>query len=288
MNIQWFPGHMAKTRRLITENLKLVDVVIEIVDARVPLSSRNPLLEELVINKPRVIILNKADLADDNITSDWLNFFDRESEYKAIKCNSIDSRSNVLKVLQENLELLTLGKMEKKSAKGIKRQAIRTMIVGIPNVGKSTLINKLAGSKVAKTGNKPGVTKGKQWIRIGKNIDLLDTPGILWPKFENQEVGFKLALTSAIKDEVFDFEQIAFKFINEMILKYPDLLCERYKLSAEDLTGETIEIIDKIGRNRGCIRKGNIIDYEKVYTILITEFRDGKIGKISLERPVKD
>ena len=285
MQIQWFPGHMAKTRRLITENLKLVDVVIEIVDARIPQSSRNPLIEKLVIDKPRVIILNKADLADDNITSEWLNFYNKQGQYKALKCNSIDSKSNVIKLLQENLEQLTSEKRERRASRGIKSQTIRTMIVGIPNVGKSTLINKLAGSKVTKTGNKPGVTKGKQWIRIASNIDLLDTPGILWPKFEDPDVGFKLALTSAIKDEVFDFEEVAFKFVSEMVLRYPKLLGERFKLSEEDLTKETIDIIEQIGRSRGCIRKGNLIDYEKVYTIIITEFRDGKIGKISLERP---
>ncbi|SMB93854.1 Ras superfamily GTP-binding protein YlqF [Desulfonispora thiosulfatigenes DSM 11270] len=288
MNIQWFPGHMAKTRRLITENLKLVDVVIEIVDARVPQSSRNPLLEELVIKKPRIIILNKADLADNNITNEWVNYFDHKGEYKALKCNSIDSGTSVLKVLQNNLYDLTQEKREKQAAKGIIKQTVRTMIVGIPNVGKSTLINKIAGSKVAKTGNKPGVTKGKQWIRMGKDIELLDTPGILWPKFEDQEVGFKLAITGAINDDVFDFEQVALKFIGELVSRYPSLLSERYKLSLEDIEKTPLEILEKMGRNRGCIRKGNEVDYSKICSILVTEFRDGKIGKISLERPVKE
>lgn len=285
MQVQWFPGHMAKTRRIIQERLKLIDVVIEIVDARIPQSSRNPLLDNLIEKKPRVIILNKEDLADEKITKQWLDYFNKESKYKAFKINSTVKKTNVLKDLKEALYQLTQEKREQKRAKGIKKIVIRTMVVGIPNVGKSTFINIVVGKKAAKTGNKPGVTRGQQWIRLDEDIELLDTPGILWPKFEDPEVGFKLAITGAISDDVFDVETAAFKLTEFLLRFYPELLAKRYKLSEEDLEKPTLEVFDQIGKKRGCLLPGNKVDYLKISTLLINEFRAGKIGRISLEKP---
>lgn len=283
MQVQWFPGHMAKTRRLIQEQLKLVDVVIELVDARIPQSSRNPLINELVSHKPRVIILNKEDLADEQITNKWLNYFNNLSQYSALKFNSTSTKGNIINTLKTSLLNLTAEKRKRQAEKGIKKQVVRSMVVGIPNVGKSTFINIIVGKKAAKTGNKPGVTRGKQWIRLANNIELLDTPGILWPKFEDPEVGFKLAVTGAISDDVFDFGDAAIKLLEYLVVNYPHNLLERYKLTKEDLDKTTLDILEQMGSKRGCLLPGNKIDYSKIAKILINEFRDGKLGRISLD-----
>lgn len=285
MQVQWFPGHMAKTKRIIQEQLKLVDVVIEIVDARIPLSSRNPLLDELVEKKPRVIILNKADLADDNLTNGWINKFNQLSQYKALKFNSTIAKGQGINAIKEALITLTEAKRQQRLAKGIKSFTIRTMIVGIPNVGKSTFINSLVGKGVTKTGNKPGVTRGKQWIRLDKDIDLLDTPGILWPKFEDPEVGFRLAISGAINDDVFDFGNAALKLIEYLVEFYPKNLMKRYNLEEEILKEEPLAILEAMARKRGAIVKGKSIDYTRISGIIIHDFRDGKLGNITLERP---
>jgi len=283
VQVQWFPGHMAKTRRLIQEQLKLVDVVIELVDARIPQSSRNPLINELVSHKPRVIILNKEDLADEQITNKWLNYFNNLSQYSALKFNSTSTKGNIINTLKTSLLNLTAEKRKRQAEKGIKKQVVRSMVVGIPNVGKSTFINIIVGKKAAKTGNKPGVTRGKQWIRLANNIELLDTPGILWPKFEDPEVGFKLAVTGAISDDVFDFGDAAIKLLEYLVVNYPHNLLERYKLTKEDLDKTTLDILEQMGSKRGCLLPGNKIDYSKIAKILINEFRDGKLGRISLD-----
>lgn len=285
MKVQWFPGHMAKTKRLIQSQLKLVDVVIEIVDARIPLSSRNPLLDELVEKKPRVIILNKADLADEGLTNEWINKFNQLSQFKAVKYNSTISKGQGLNNIKEALFTLTEAKRQQRLAKGIKSFTLRTMIVGIPNVGKSTFINAFVGKGVTKTGNKPGVTRGNQWIKLDKDIDLLDTPGILWPKFEDPEVGFRLAVSGAINDDVFDFGEVALKLIEYLIVYYPKNLQERYELGEELLMEEPLAILEKIAVKRGAIVKGRGIDYARISSVIIHDFRDGKLGKITLERP---
>ena len=234
MTIQWFPGHMAKTKRMIQEQLKLVDVVIELVDARLPISSRNPLLEQLVGDKkPRVIILNKEDLADPQRTAYWVNFFNQQSGCRAFAFNAATGKKQLIGRLKEALLDLTAEKRERMAQKGIRKQTVRCMIVGIPNVGKSTFINLIAGKKAAQTGDKPGVTRGTQWIRLDEDLELLDTPGILWPKFEDEEVGFRLAVTGAVSDEVFDHDEAALKLIAFLQQRYPKLLQERFKLEQE-------------------------------------------------------
>jgi len=285
VQVQWFPGHMAKTRRLIQEQLKLVDAVIEIVDARIPQSSRNPLIDELIINKPRIIVLNKEDLADEKITELWLHYFNSLNNMKAIKFNATILNRNLLAQLKEILMYLTAEKREQRRKKGIKNATIRTMVVGIPNVGKSTFINNIVGKKAARTGNMPGVTRGKQWIRLDKDLELLDTPGILWPKFDDENIGFRLAITGAINDEVFNQEEGALELIKFLQENYPALLCQRYKLNADDLQNTPLELMDKIAVNRGCLLPGKNIDYEKISKIIIKEFRGGQIGRITLEKP---
>lgn len=285
MQVQWFPGHMAKTRRLIGEQIKLVDVVIEIVDARIPASSRNPLIDELVANKPRVIILNKEDLADEKITQDWLEFYNSLNSHKAIKYNATNFKGNILSTLKATLLTLTAEKLEQRMKKGIKNTTIRSMVVGIPNVGKSTFINNIVGKKAAKTGNTPGVTRGKQWIRLDKDLELLDTPGILWPKFEDSEVGFKLAITGAISDDVFNQEDGALELIKFLRDNYPNLLSQRYKLNNNELTNSPLELMELMAINRGCLLPGKNIDYTRISQIIIREFRNGQIGRITLEKP---
>ena len=284
MTIQWFPGHMAKTKRMIQEQLKLVDVVIELVDARLPVSSRNPLLEQLVGDKkPRVIILNKEDLADPQRTVYWVNFFNQQSGCKAFAFNAATGKKQLIGRLKEALLDLTAEKRERMAQKGIRKQTVRCMIVGIPNVGKSTFINLIAGKKAAQTGDKPGVTRGTQWIRLDDDLELLDTPGILWPKFEDEEVGFRLAVTGAVSDEVFDHDEAALKLIAFLQQRYPKLLQERFKLEQEILEEEPLTILEQIGRNRGCLLKGGRIDYSKVSKGILIDFRQAKIGRITLE-----
>ena len=283
--IQWFPGHMTKTRRLIQENLKGIDVVVEILDARIPLSSKNPLIDQLIKGKQRLVILNKADLADDHITNAWMSWFDAQEETKSIKVNSLTDAKGIRKIITETLENLTKEKRERKLNKGIRSFSMRVMIVGIPNVGKSTFINALVGKQSAKVGNKPGVTRGKQWIRLSQEIEIMDTPGILWPKFEDPEAGMRLALTGAIKDDIFDFETSSQKLLSWLKTHYPASLAERYKLSAEDMEQPESRLQELIGEKRGCLLSGGRIDVKKTATIIITEFRKGSLGRISLEVP---
>jgi len=280
MIINWYPGHMKKTKDLIIESMKLVDIVVELLDARIPISSRNPQIDELIGDKPKIVILNKYDLTDHAVLDEWIAYY-KELGVKAIPINSL-SGSGLNNLLNE-IKVTTQDKVDKMIAKGRTPRPIRCMIVGIPNVGKSSIINKLAGKKSAKTGNKPGVTKGKQWIRLRKDLELFDTPGILWPKIDDLEVGLNLAYSGAIKDEILDIEDIAYKFLTLMKERYPECLKERYKL--ESLPEETLDLMDMIGRKRGCLKQRNEIDYNKVANIVLDEFRKGVLGKISLERP---
>ncbi|MCT4606700.1 MAG: ribosome biogenesis GTPase YlqF [Marinisporobacter sp.] len=278
--INWYPGHMKKTKELIQQNLKLVDVVVELLDARVPISSRNPQIDEIIIGKPRVIVLNKSDLANPKITNEWVRYFKREGIH-AIPVNSMNGSG--LDKLMAELEETVKEKMEKRIEKGMRKRPVRAMIVGIPNVGKSSIINRLTGKKSAKTGDKPGVTRGKQWVRLKGNIELLDTPGILWPKFEDQNVGLKLAFTGSIKDEILDIETIALRLIEYLGEKYPNYMIERYKL--KEIEEDGLMNMENIAKNRGCIMSGGRIDYTRVANIVMDEFRSAKIGKITLEAP---
>lgn len=280
--VQWFPGHMTKARKIITENLKLVDAVIELLDARIPYSSANPMLQEIISGKPRVVALNKADLADPVITRKWVDYFTQQG----IKAVSIDSMTGKgTKQLVQAVEDMAREKTEKLLSKGvIKPRAARVMILGIPNVGKSSLINRLAGAVKAKAADKPGVTRAKQWIRIGKNLELLDTPGILWPKFEDMTVGLKLAFTGAINDEAIDREQVVAVFLETMAKLYPERLRERYKL-IDELPEQPMELLEMVGRKRGCLVKGGTVDLDKAQRIVFTDFRSGKLGVVSLDVP---
>lgn len=280
-SVQWFPGHMKKARDIIQANIKLVDVIIELLDARIPYSSANPMLQDIIGEKPRLIALNKADLADSRITAKWLEHY----RCRNIPAVAVDAtKGQGIKQLVALTEKLAKPMTEKLVSKGAKARAARVMILGIPNVGKSSLINRLAGSNKAKTADKPGVTRAKQWIRLGGALELLDTPGILWPKFEDMTAGLKLAFTGAINDEVIDREQITACFLQVMRDIYPARLQERYKLEGE-LPADTIELLELIGKKRGCLLKGGIIDTEKAQRILLTDFRSGKLGKISLDLP---
>lgn len=280
MNINWYPGHMKKTKELLQQQLKLVDVVYELMDARIPISSKNPVIDEIIANKPKVIILNKADLADDKITKLWIEHYKSEG----IKAISVDTLSGqgLREVVIEG-EKAVKEKMDKLVEKGRKVRAIRVMTVGIPNVGKSTIINRLAGKKSAKTGDRPGVTKGKQWIRLKGNMELLDTPGILWPKFEDQNVARNLAFTGAIRDEIMDIETLALRLLEKLWITDKDKLISRYNI--EEGLSSGLEIMDNIAKNRGCIISKGEIDYTRVANMILDEFRGGKIGRISLERP---
>jgi ribosome biogenesis GTPase A len=280
MTIQWFPGHMAKARRQVTEKLKLIDVVIELLDARLPLSSSNPMMDEIVAGKPRLVLLNKADLADPAKTKLWLDYYKK----KGLKALAIDAQSGkgVQQISAESKELVR-EMLDKRESKGMLPRAVRALIVGIPNVGKSSLINRLAKKSIAKTGDRPGVTKAQQWIKVGTDMDLLDTPGILWPKFEDQEVGYRLAASGAIKDELLDFQEVA--LFAAMFLKehYPNRISERYDL--DEIPEDKIQLLDEIGRRRGCLVSGGFIDYDKVSEIILRELRSGKLGPITLETP---
>ncbi len=271
---------MAKARRQVTEKLKLIDIVIELVDARIPASSRNPMIDEIILNKPRLLLLNKADLADSTITKEWIQYYAE----KGIPALAIDSQTGtgMKQIVQKSKEILK-EKFDKMASKGIKPRAIRALIVGIPNVGKSTLINRLAGKNIAQTGDRPGVTKAQQWIKVGKELELLDTPGILWPKFEDQLVGLKLATTGAIKDTLLNLQDIAVFALNFMKINYPERLKERYQLG--EIPDDIVELFDKIGRLRGCLMSGGYIDYDKTAELVIREFRGERLGKLSLESP---
>ena len=277
--LQWFPGHMKKAQRLIEDNLKLVDVVIELLDARIPFSSANPMLAEIIKTKPRMIALNKIDLADPGMTKKWLNYF----KAQGIIAVGIDSaKGRGMKQLVSAAEMLAKPKTEKFVAKGAKARAARCMILGIPNVGKSSLINRLAGAVKAKTADKPGVTRAKQWIKIGSNLDLLDTPGILWPKFEDKTVGLKLAFTGAINDDIYDREQVTALLLGVMWRDYAARLIERFKFKGE-LPESGLDLLEAIGRKRGCLVKGGLVDLEKAQNIVLNEFRAGKLGLVTLD-----
>ncbi len=282
--IQWFPGHMKKAQRLIEENLKLVDVVIELLDARIPASSGNPMLADIIRDKPRMIALNKADLADAATTKKWLEYF-RARGIAAVAIDSVKGKG--MKQLVKEAEELARPKTDKFVSKGGRPREARCMILGIPNVGKSSLINRLAGAAKAKTADKPGVTRAKQWIKIGSNLDLLDTPGILWPKFEDRMVGLKLAFTGAINDDIYDRQQVTILLLDVLRRDYPERVIERFKLK-ETLPDDGLELLETIGRKRGCLVKGGVIDMEKAQNIVLNEFRAGKLGNVSLDEvPVK-
>lgn len=276
-NINWYPGHMKKTRELIAENLKMVDAVIEVVDARIPESSRNPIIDELVKDKPRIIALNKSDLADEQANKLWAEYFTKAEAAKVVTLNSMSGGG--VKQLLKLLE--TMEKEKNEGRKGVK--PYRLMIVGVPNVGKSSLINRLTGKKSAKTGDKPGVTKGKQWLKLNNGMQLLDTPGILWPKFEDPNVGLNLAFCGSIKDEILDVPTLGMELIGVLTERYPQLLMERYKL--EEIAETPLENMENMAMKRGCIMAGKRIDYERIGKLVLDEFRSAKIGRITLEFP---
>lgn len=278
MNYQWYPGHMTKARRMMQENIKLIDLIIEVVDARIPLSSRNPDIDELGKNKARMILLNKSDLADERENEKWQEYF-TEKGFHVVKMNAKSGAGvkNVLPVIMEACK----EKIERDKRRGIKNRPIRAMVVGIPNVGKSTFINAFAGKACAKTGNKPGVTKGKQWIRINKNVELLDTPGILWPKFEDQSVGAKLAMIGSMNDQILNLEELSLKLLGYLHKYYEGILAQRYELEESE---DRLAMLSAVAKNRNCLKKGNELDYAKASNILLEEFRNGKIGRITLEQ----
>lgn len=274
-HINWYPGHMKKTRELIQENLKLVDAVLEVIDARIPRSSRNPIIDELVNGKKRILVFNKSDLADNEATKAWAEEFQRQGFLSlTTNCMSGEGTVRLLKRL-ENLQ-------EEKNRGQARKKPYRLMIVGVPNVGKSSLINRLTGRKSTQTGDRPGVTKGKQWLSLPGNMQLLDTPGILWPKFEDPEVGLNLAFCGSIKDEILDVASLALELISLLQRDYPELLAQRYKL--EELPQTPLETMEAAARKRGCILPGKKIDYERIARVVLDEFRSGKIGKITLEK----
>lgn len=283
MAINWFPGHMRKTQREIKENLKLVDAVIEIRDARIPRSSANPDIDKLLEGKPRIILLNKSDLTDSKVTRDWIEYLTNDN-VKVLEVNCLKGEG--LKGIKPALLNLLKEKHDRLKAKGMAKIITRVMVVGIPNVGKSTFINKMARNNIAKTGDRPGVTKSKQWIKTSIGIELLDTPGVLWPKFEDDTTALNLAFTGAIKDEIMDIEELALKLVEGLQKSYVTQLKERYKLS--DVFENPLDTLDLIGKKRGTLISGGQIDYNRIAVILLDEFRGGKIGKISLERPSEE
>lgn len=281
MHFQWYPGHMTKAKRQMQEDIKLIDVVIELVDARIPLSSKNPDIDQLANNKSRIILLNKADLADARVTKQWKAYFEEKGMFVSL-VNS--KRGTGVKAVQDVIMEACKEKIERDRKRGIINRPIRGMIVGIPNVGKSTFINSFAGKACAKTGNKPGVTKGKQWIRLNKNVELLDTPGILWPKFEDQAVGLRLAFIGSIKEELLNVSELALEFIAFMKENYQGVIEEHYKINGNE---DSVELLTQIAAARSCKMKGNELDLNKAAALLIDDFRSGKLGTITLEFPQK-
>lgn len=293
-NINWYPGHMAKTKRQIIEDLKLIDIVVEILDARIPISSRNPDIEQYINSKKRLIILNKFDLADMDENQKWVKFYKSQgTEAVLVNSNSGEGMNNAIKKIEE----INKDNKEKFENKGRIGKAIRVMVLGIPNVGKSSFINRVTKKNSATVGNKPGVTKQKQWIRINNNIELLDTPGVLWPKFENEDIALNLAYTGTIKDDILPIIEIGYNLLKLLIKEYPEKIIERYKLEKEEIenvlnsdieeNGKILEIMHMIGRKRGALISGGNIDEEKVAKIILEEFRSGKIGRITLEKVIK-
>lgn len=283
MNIQWYPGHMTKAKRAMKEDIRLIDLVIELVDARVPLGSRNPDIDELAKGKGRMVLLNKADLADERQNEAWMAYF----KAKGLHVVKVNARSGMgLKQITPLVQEACKEKIERDRKRGIQNRPVRTMVVGIPNVGKSTFINSFAGKACAKTGNKPGVTKGNQWIRLNKTLELLDTPGILWPRFEDQQVGLNLAFIGSINDEIIDKEELAVELIRFLMKAYPANLSERYGIETTDI--EAYEILRNIAKARGCLLKGNELDTKKAANLLMDDFRSGKLGRITLEFPKEE
>ena len=289
-NINWYPGHMAKTKRQIAEDLRLIDVVIELRDARIPVSSQNPDMKELIKNKKQIIVLNKSDLADERETTKWINYY----KNKGLSAISIDSNSGKgINNIEKEIDILMKKEMEENAAKGRTGRPIRVLVLGIPNVGKSSFINRISKKTTMQVGNKPGVTKQKQWIRLSNNIELLDTPGVLWPKFESEEVAMNLAYTGTIKDEILPKVEIAYSLLRFLLYNYREKLIERYKLNKDEIeiileqdNEENIniyEIMQLIGKKRGCIVSGGNVDDEKVSNIILEDFRTCKLGKITLE-----
>ena len=279
MHFQWYPGHMTKAKRMMQENIKLIDLVIELVDARIPISSRNPDIDELGRNKARLILLNKSDLAEEKQNDAWVEYF-KNKGFSVIKVNS--RKGGGIKSIQNVIQEACKEKMERDRKRGILNRPVRAMVVGIPNVGKSTFINSLAGKACAKTGNKPGVTKGKQWIRLNKNVELLDTPGLLWPKFEDQIVGLRLAFIGSIKDEILNVEELAAELIQFLKKYYTGVLAEKYNIVESE---DPYKCLADIAESRHCLLKGSELDTNKSATLLIDDFRDGRLGKITLEFP---
>lgn len=279
MNYQWYPGHMTKAKRMMQENIKLIDLIIELVDARIPMSSRNPDIDELGKGKSRIILLNKSDLADAGQNQEWESFF-KEKGYFVQQLNAKTGAGikNIQALVQESCK----EKIERDRKRGIINRPVRAMVVGIPNVGKSTFINSFAGKACAKTGNKPGVTKGKQWIRLNKNLELLDTPGILWPKFEDQKIGEHLALIGSINDEILHVDELAVALIRNLKNSYLDLLEKRYDITIDEDAYDTLK---KIAIARKCLQKGELPDVDRASSMLLEDFRSGKLGRITLERP---
>lgn len=279
MNYQWYPGHMTKAKRMMQENIKLIDLIIELVDARIPMSSRNPDIDELGKGKSRIILLNKSDLADAGLNQEWESFF-KEKGYFVQQLNAKTGAGikNIQALVQESCK----EKIERDRKRGIINRPVRAMVVGIPNVGKSTFINSFAGKACAKTGNKPGVTKGKQWIRLNRNLELLDTPGILWPKFEDQKIGERLALIGSINDEILHVDELAVALIRNLKNSYLDLLEKRYNITMDEDAYDTLK---KIAIARRCLQKGELPDVDRASSMLLEDFRSGKLGRITLERP---
>ena len=280
MHINWFPGHMAKAHRMIREHLKMVDVVVELLDARIPASSANPVIDQVVENKPRIIALNKADLAEQQETEKWAAYF-RAQGLSVVPVEAVSGKG--AKMLVNRVEAAASGKLKAWEAKGIRGRAARVMILGIPNVGKSSLINRLVGEAAVRTADKPGVTRGKQWVKIGKNLELLDTPGVLWPKLEDQEAAFRLAVTGAIADDVYDMEDAVNRLLVLLRTRYAHRLAERYNLQTP-LPETAEELLLLIGARRGCLRSGGTVDAEKARRIILNEFRSGKLGCFTLDQ----
>ena len=279
MNIQWYPGHMTKAKRMMQEDIKFNDIVIELIDARIPMSSRNPDIDDLAKNKYRLILLNKSDLADERVTVKWVEFFEKQG-IKVIKLDS-RQRSGMKSVNNAILEVCK-EKIERDRKRGIINRPVRAMIVGIPNVGKSTFINSFAGKACAKTGNKPGVTKGKQWIRLNKTVELLDTPGILWPKFDNEKIANDLAFIGSINDQILNLTELSLKFIESVKNDYAGIFTSRYDIEETD---DGVTMLGDIAIARGCLKKGGEPDYDKAAALIFDDFRSGKLGKISIEKP---
>ncbi|MCM1045406.1 MAG: ribosome biogenesis GTPase YlqF [Candidatus Gastranaerophilales bacterium] len=279
MNYQWYPGHMTKAKRMMQENIKLIDLIIELVDARIPFSSRNPDIDELGRNKARIVLLNKSDLADPAWNKEWIRYFEQQGAHVL----EVNSRSGAgVRQVSALVREACKEKIERDKKRGIVNRPVRAMVVGIPNVGKSTFINSFAGKACAKTGNKPGVTKGKQWIRLQKDLELLDTPGILWPKFEDREVGMHLAFIGSMNDEIIIMDELACDLLRLLKALYPQALTARYDIEA---VGSEAEVLAGIAKSRNCYKKGESLDLEKAAGILIEDFRSGRLGRITLEQP---